>query len=145
MRLLRAAGATTSSPLLLAHSGTSIPDVVTSTGGSVLVRFTSNTSVKLDGFEATYTSGNSTDVYAPMAAMGISVFPNPASEQVYVDLGDHSEALARLYDVAGRQVTTATRIFASQSMVSLRDIDPGVYVLILDIEGQRVATRLIVN
>lgn len=47
-------GATTSDPLLGSFSGTSIPPITTSTGGSMLVTFNSNSSITSTGWRATY-------------------------------------------------------------------------------------------
>ena len=49
-------GATTSSPLMGTYSGTSLPPVLTSTGGSMLITFTTDGSVTAAGWSATYTS-----------------------------------------------------------------------------------------
>ena len=50
-------GSTTSSPLLATLSGTTIPATISSTSGTMLVRFTSDFSVTQDGFEASWTTG----------------------------------------------------------------------------------------
>jgi len=47
-------GPTTSSPLLLVHSGPSIPPPVLSSGGNLLIVFTSDSSVTARGFQASY-------------------------------------------------------------------------------------------
>ena len=51
------AGSTTSAPLLGTFSGSTLPPVLTSSGGSMLIRFTSDASVVAAGWSATYTSG----------------------------------------------------------------------------------------
>ena len=49
-------GGTMSSPLLLAWTGDTIPDSVTSTGGTMLVRFFTDASITAPGWTANYTS-----------------------------------------------------------------------------------------
>ena len=49
-------GGTTSSPLLLACTGDSLPSSVTSTGGTMLVRFKTDASLTAPGWAANYTS-----------------------------------------------------------------------------------------
>ena len=49
-------GATTTAELLGEFTGTSLPDPITSSGGSMLIHFTSNGSVNASGWEASYTS-----------------------------------------------------------------------------------------
>ena len=49
-------GSTTASPLLGSYSGTSLPPTQTSSGGSMLVHFTSDGSVQQGGFSANYTA-----------------------------------------------------------------------------------------
>ena len=51
------AGSTTSAPLLGTFSGSTLPPVLTSSGGSMLIRFTTDGSVVAAGWSATYTSG----------------------------------------------------------------------------------------
>ncbi len=48
-------GATTAAPVLLQATGTTIPTAVTSTAGTMLVRFTSNSNVNSAGWSANYT------------------------------------------------------------------------------------------
>ena len=50
-------GATTSSPLMGTYSGSSLPPVLTSTGGSMLITFTTDGSVTAAGWSATYAPG----------------------------------------------------------------------------------------
>jgi len=47
-------GATTSSPLLGQYSGTTLPPVLTSTGGSMLIVFTTNGSITASGWNTSY-------------------------------------------------------------------------------------------
>ena len=53
------AGSTTSSPLLGSFSGTSTPAAVTSSTGTMLVTFSSDSSVGATGFIASYSSSSS--------------------------------------------------------------------------------------
>ena len=50
-------GTTTSAPLLGTFSGSSLPPVLTSAAGSMLIRFTTDASVVAAGWSATYTTG----------------------------------------------------------------------------------------
>jgi len=50
-------GSDISAPLLGSYTGSSLPDVLTSSGGSMLVHFTSDYSVTSSGWSADYTSG----------------------------------------------------------------------------------------
>jgi M6 family metalloprotease-like protein len=51
-------GPTTASPRIGNFSGNTIPATLTSSGGSMLVRFTSDLSINFTGFEASYTSSS---------------------------------------------------------------------------------------
>ena len=51
-------GPTTASTRIGNFTGSTIPSMVTSSGGDMLVRFTSDLSINFTGFEATYTSSN---------------------------------------------------------------------------------------
>jgi hypothetical protein len=54
-------GATTSAPLLGSYSGTTLPPVLRSSGGSLLIVFTSDNSITRAGWSASYTSS----IYLP--------------------------------------------------------------------------------
>ena len=55
-------GSTTSSPLLGTYSGTSLPPALTSSGGSMLIRFTTDWGVVAAGWSATYISSKSAEI-----------------------------------------------------------------------------------
>ncbi|HIA07157.1 MAG TPA: T9SS type A sorting domain-containing protein, partial [Flavobacteriales bacterium] len=54
-------GSTTSAPVLGTYSGASVPGMLTSTGGAMLVHFTSDGSTTAAGWDATYTSTSTTN------------------------------------------------------------------------------------
>jgi hypothetical protein len=86
-------GATTAAPLLGSYTGTTLPEAITSSGGSLLVRFTSDYSVTRSGWSANYSSGlaaspaeSSTTEEGLLAIPeksetehGFVVFPNPSN------------------------------------------------------------------
>jgi len=84
-------GSTTTAPLLGTFSGTSLPPVLKSSGGSMLITFTTDRGVVADGWSATYTSSTtskseseSVTVKLPEqeispAVTEIIAYPNPTS------------------------------------------------------------------
>lgn len=53
-------GSSTSDPLLGQYTGSSLPEPISSTGGSMLIHFSSNESITLSGWNATYSASGST-------------------------------------------------------------------------------------
>lgn len=77
------------SSLLLQHSGRTVPSTVRTTRSQALIRFTTNASVQHTGWAFDYSYGG-TSRAASAAKVPLSLWPNPASARVLVDLADHA-------------------------------------------------------
>ncbi|MBN2612714.1 MAG: T9SS type A sorting domain-containing protein, partial [Bacteroidales bacterium] len=88
-------GATTSAPELGRFSGSSLPPVITSSGGSMMVRFTSDGSVTAQGWEALYESSQSYEIISEKSSRAdkikrypnydniiFSLYPNPTKGKI---------------------------------------------------------------
>ena len=59
----------------------------------------------------------------------ISVFPNPASKFIQLNIADHNGDLSlRMFDALG-QLVRAETIRAAQTQINLRDLSNGMYYL----------------
>ncbi len=122
-------GPTTSSPLLGSYSGTSLPPTLQSSGGSMLVVFTSDSSVTRAGWSASYMS-NGTVSSLPTAMEGsIRLYPVPC--QTYLQVVLLREAQVRIVDATGRLVW-AGHLPAGESRIATLDWAAGLYLLQVD-------------
>lgn len=69
----------------------------------------------------------------------ISLYPNPAADQVTITVADGLHALV-LYDVTGRELQHST-FSGSQLTVNLQHISNGIYILRVDGNAQRLAIK----
>lgn len=124
-------GATTSAPLLGSYSGTNLPSTLQSSGGSMLVVFTSDSSVTRAGWSASYTSNGVISSLPTATEGGIRLYPVPC--QAYLQVVLLREAQVRILDATGRLVWTG-HLPAGESQIPTLDWAPGLYLL--QVEGQ---------
>ena len=114
-------GSTTSSSLLASYSGNTVPLSVTSTGGIMLVHFTSDGSLNKAGWSASYTSATSTP--APVADFVANVTNITAGGSVdFTDLSTNSPT-SWSWSFTGASTTSST----SQNPVSITWNTAGCY------------------
>lgn len=71
-----------------------------------------------------------------------AAYPNPAHDELTVEMSTSAPVTLTLYDLLGRAVRSATATPAGRTTFSLRDLAVGTYVLRAT-DGQRVSTRLV--
>jgi hypothetical protein len=137
-------GATIASPELGSYSGSSLPSVLTSSGGSMLVQFTSDYSVTAQGWEASYittmpygiisdkSSRQKKEFEKTIVTFNISLYPNPTSEKIYFVCKElyHNDFTIEIYNLEGRVI----QIIKLYDFTGLFEIDfteyaAGVYYL----------------
>jgi lysophospholipase L1-like esterase len=137
-------GPTTSSPLLGQYSGNSLPPVLTSTGGSMLIRFTTDGGVVAQGWSAQYTStelnpqaksahdisyGDST---VRIDGMHIVVYPNPIKEILTVETlnTENQEFTFELMSTTGQVILNQKANMNGRKFgLDVSGLTPGIYVL----------------
>ncbi|MEM6724225.1 MAG: T9SS type A sorting domain-containing protein [Bacteroidota bacterium] len=85
-----------------------------------------------------------TSTEAPIRLTGdLLIFPNPTSDQVQVvyDLPLPGDAQLRLFDVLGRQLQQIE--FAGEYQLDLSPYPNGVYVIVLQVDGQDIPQKII--
>jgi Secretion system C-terminal sorting domain/SprB repeat len=91
--------------------------------------------------------GNLVGTSEQYVAGSLSLFPNPASESVYILLGKtlHSTARLHIYDIRGQQVSEMPVVPSGGSSfeISIADLAPGVYILLLKDGDQIWRERLL--
>ncbi len=127
-------GATTSAPLLGTYSGNVIPPALTSSGGSMLIVFSSDGANQFQGWEAMY---NATVIGAPENEAGTSVmiFPNPATDRINLHMNpyDTKERSLRLTNLTGQLLVQALIPEGRTDFsIDVSEMPKGVYVLSLE-------------
>ncbi|MCS7189561.1 MAG: T9SS type A sorting domain-containing protein [Bacteroidia bacterium] len=98
-------GPSTNHPLLGRYSGNSIPPILTSSGGSMLVVFTSDSSVTRAGWQASYRSNGQPSSLLDAQEGWVELYPVPAREYLFITLPTGmEEASLTVYDMQGRVV-----------------------------------------
>ena len=73
-----------------------------------------------------------------------SLYPNPASDQVKIDLGGTTaNATVTIYDARGRQVHSG--LLSESGVVNLNGWKPGIYLVKVEAGGRQTSARLIVR
>ena len=80
------------------------------------------------------------DAVEEVEAASLSVYPNPATEVLYVNVEKHNFVSVQIYDMAGRSALTST-----ESVVNLRGLDAGVYFVTVRTENAAKTTKLVVR
>jgi hypothetical protein len=137
-------GATTSAPLLGQYSGTNLPPSLTSTGGSMLIRFTSDYSVVAQGWTAQYVSSlNAPDfkniqelnVNEPTSGIDevkIVVYPNPVGEMLTIESNytDDQVFTLELTNTSGQTVLyQRVSVTGGKYDLDVSTMDYGLYIL----------------
>ena len=82
--------------------------------------------------------GDTTAVEQPSAS-SLRIYPNPATESVYID---GAYAQLRIYDLTGRLLHT----YAAQAQIPVADLRPGIYVFHLtDTHGQKAIHKIVIR
>jgi hypothetical protein len=74
----------------------------------------------------------------------ISVYPNPTSDVLFVDLSEISdETVMELYDITGKLLQKSTVISGGMETLSLQSFSPGIYQLRLINKGAETIQRIV--
>ncbi|GIV23045.1 MAG: hypothetical protein KatS3mg025_0704 [Bacteroidia bacterium] len=137
-------GPTTSSPLLGSYSGTTLPPTLTSTGGSMLVVFTSDSSITRAGWEATYTSNGTSTALSAESAAEVRFYPTPAHEVLHIELPQpQGGGILTVYDLQGRKAWEGL-LQPGNNTLSVVSWASGVYIGVLQqSQGAVVSFRFV--
>jgi hypothetical protein len=80
----------------------------------------------------------------------LKVFPNPANEYavISINLSQDAQVVMNLIDLSGKQIATlnyGAMIGLSEVVLSTQDLQSGVYIVELFVNGERVTKRLVVE
>ena len=119
-------GATTTAPLLGSYSGSNIPPVLRSSGGSLLVVFTSDSSVTRAGWSASYTSNGSPTALPLSEASEVRLYPVPCYDYLFIEIP--TSRPAEVVDGMGRVVWRG-KVEGGGYRLGVQDWAAGLYLL----------------
>lgn len=138
-------GANNTAPVLGQFSGTSIPNSVTSTGGSMYVEFLSDPAVRGQGWTANYTSTITTGIDEALLKANFNFYPNPTDGIFTVNSGFENSATLEIYDVLGKQVLKTFKINKGANQIDASELSKGIYMIKFKIGDGYHSERLVIN
>ncbi len=138
-------GANNTAPVLGQFSGTSIPNSVTSTGGSMYVEFLSDPAVRGQGWTANYTSTITTGIDEALLKANFNFYPNPTDGIFTVNSGFENSAILEIYDVLGKQVLKTFKINKGANQIDASELSKGIYMIKFKIGDGYHSERLVIN
>jgi hypothetical protein len=149
-------GSTTSATLLGTFSGSSLPPVLTSSGGSMLIRFTTDGSVVAAGWSATYTSSLTSGGKGAEEISGqenlqdtkLVAYPNPTSGILTVESSFTEEETytIELINAYGQIILNQKiNIIGGKFDIDMSDVSSGLYLLQIRTERTIESIRVIKN
>jgi hypothetical protein len=151
-------GPTNAAPLLGQYSGTSIPPAITSTGGNMLIRFTTDYSVVAQGWTAQYVANTSSPTIKdakdiPLTIsntnpgkMQIVVYPNPVKELLTVEsnITDEQVFTFELINTSGQTVLhQRLLITGGKHNLNVSAVDDGLYILKVTSDNKLEFVRIV--
>jgi hypothetical protein len=130
-------GSTTSSPLLGSYSGSSLSPVLTSSGGSMLITFTTDGAVVGDGWSATYITSKtkSTEEMSKQEIPPVKeliAYPNPTSGILTIESSSTKQETYTidLINPSGQVILNRRiDIIDGKFDIDMSDVSPGPYLL----------------
>lgn len=124
------------------YSSSNPPAPVTSYSGKMFVAFASNSSVTGTGWKANYTLGTTGISMTGIDNSDVRIFPNPASEQVQVEIagGKQQNAELQLMNLTGQTVISRSFEIPGSFKIDVSQLPRGVYLTkITTDEGSRIS------
>lgn len=139
-------GSTTSATLLGSFSGSTPPASLTSSGGIMLVHFTSDEIETALGWSASYTSVSTTGI-KEIALTEVEVYPNPAQSAITIVLSPHLKAGQAdvsfgLYNLLGEKVYEAIAA-EEKTAIHIAGLPSGVYFLKITIGNDQAVKKIL--
>lgn len=134
-------GPTTAAPSLGAYSGTFAPADIVSSGGNLLVTFTSNGSVAAPGFDCSYTCNNGVGIPEIDELLNFNVYPNPndGTFKMIIEFNSPSLVFLSMKDAMGRTVKVwDPQVIGNKhsQKMEVSELAKGVYTLIAETNGR---------
>ncbi len=88
-----------------------------------------------------------TGVWTREIEMGVNMYPNPTNEQVTIDIKDYNALQTDLavYSITGSEVYRKTYLNGETIRFSMKDQVSGVYLVKMNIDGNNIVKKLVVD
>lgn len=137
-------GVDNTAPLLGQFSGSSIPNSVTSTGGSMFVEFLTDPAERDNGWTANYTS-TTVGIEESFLSNNLKVFPNPTNGVFTIQSDNNQNIEFTITDVLGKQIYQTHVISKGSNKIDASSLSKGVYLLKFEMDEKQGVKRLIIN
>jgi len=138
-------GANNTAAVLGQFSGSSIPNSVTSTGGSMYVEFLSDPAVRGQGWTADYTSSITTRIDEALLKANFNLYPKPTDGIFTVNSGFEKPATIEIFNVLGKQVLSTFKINKGTNQIDASELSKGIYIIKFKIGDSYHSERLVIN
>jgi hypothetical protein len=120
-------GTSSSGNVIAALTGHTLPSPATYyiSSPSVYIEFTSNASLRDDGFRIKYQSGNSIN---DVANSNLSIYPNPATDLIVVETTENINNV-KIFNSLGQNVLNQNFQNQNKIKLNIEDIIPGLYII----------------
>lgn len=112
----------------LGRWNTKSPGKVVSSGNVVCLEFRSDCATNDLGWRCHWKAEKPAPPEPPVEELPIGVYPNPASDEVYVNVGESVLAEVAIYDLLGNRVLPVVR-FMGSTTVNVSGLPAGIYVI----------------
>lgn len=137
-------GANNSAPVLGQFSGTSIPNSVTSNGGSMYVEFVSDVTIRGQGWTANYTS-QTLGIEETVINDKLKLYPNPA-DGVFMVSSEFDETIKlQIFDISGKEILKSQNVGKGINEINASELSTGVYLIKFTIGNTNHTERLIIK
>ena len=75
----------------------------------------------------------------------LNIFPNPATDIIYIEHTNNKAIKANLFDVTGKQVNTVTKCKNQKTEIDITGIQKGVYILKITINGNSFNKKIVIE
>lgn len=137
-------GANNTAPVLGQFSGTSLPNTVISTGGSMYVEFLSDPSNRAQGWTANY-NAMITGIDENSIKQNVKIYPNPSNGIFKIESMFDTNISLDVTDLLGKKVIQSKSLNKGINQIDASTLSRGVYLIKLKIEGHTYTERLIIN
>jgi hypothetical protein len=138
-------GANNQAPILRQWSGQTIPPPIISSRGSMYVEFSSNASIRAQGWTANYVSSSTNGIDNVTFHQQIKIYPNPTNGTFTVFSAYDYPVSARIFDIVGRQIK-GLQIIKGNNKINVSDLNKGLYLIRFELDNHTYyMERLILN
>ncbi len=109
-------------------NGTPPPNMIISTGGALTIKFYSDISVNLQGYEYMWNCNSSVGIEEEKENQTLSVYPNPTNSNITISGRGTATYLVILLDITGREVKRISS-YKLNTPIDITGISKGNYIL----------------